>query len=71
MDFVEKTNMILITSSVGVYIYLAKMETKLESIEIVTMLAMKFSYVELLSCIGCCNNSLKAELYLISGTQAG
>lgn len=35
MDYNSKTNMILITTSVGVYIYLAKMEAKLEEIEIV------------------------------------
>lgn len=36
MTFIEKTNMILVTTHVGVYIYLAKMETKLEEIEIVS-----------------------------------
>jgi hypothetical protein len=32
MDFIERTNMILVTSAVGVYIYLAKMDTKLQEI---------------------------------------
>lgn len=30
MSFVASTNMILVTTAVGVYIYLCKMESKLE-----------------------------------------
>jgi hypothetical protein len=31
----------------------------------------QFSFVELLGCVGCSNNSLKAELYLLCQAQAG
>ena len=32
MEFSTTTNMLIITTSVGVYIYLAKIETKLEQL---------------------------------------